>query len=369
MPRLGTHSPPEAGIGPPADPPTGRSPAEKPPALSPYASDGTDPHDLAFDFATLAESDEYINALYYGREGSGKTTDIAFMANLPARNDAPGHVLIVNAEGGIKKSALRKRGVDTTRIKIWPDPTHPEPITFQRLEALHQRLLSDLLERPGCWLGVGFDSSTEFVQLLRENATNNRRARLRAQNKEFDPDLIDRGDYGVETDQLAQLIRRFRDLPCHFAITALETFNDDPAKGSLGVVPAVNPAMRTLLLGYVDVVLNCRASQDAAGEDDNDDAVVDFRARTRPVKGTRAKDRFDALPRILAEPTFVRLAGYINGLIEEDDDPIQAEYNVRRDAERAAKATAEAERLARRAGAATGARRGGARPAADAVAG
>lgn len=298
-------------------------------------------------FLPLEEADDKINALLYGREGTGKTTNLAFMANTAP---AGSKVLIINAEGGTKKSALAKRGVDVSKIVIWPKPG--ERASAAGLQQVFRNVSTALQHDPQSWYGVGFDSITEVVNVLVEDATGDRQERLKAAGKTFDPNLIDIADYGVMTSQLRSLVRRFRDLPCHFVATALERANDDPTKGPIGVGPAVTPAFAADLLGYMDLVLYIRATVHVAGEEGAEStAAADFRAITRPNKSYRAKDRFDVLPRVLAEPTFARIHGYVVGDLVEEEDLLQQEYNERRAKEVAEKAAAEAEKAARKAAA------------------
>ena len=287
-------------------------------------------------FYSLDTAEDYINALYYGREGTGKTTDAAAMANLPNAT----RVLIINAEAGTKRRALAQRGIDTSKIVMWPAPG--KKVTFAGLEALHRRLLEDLAEDPTSWTGVVFDSLTEVAVTLREQATAKRQDKLDRQMKAYDPDLIDLADYGVMTDQLSRIIRRFRDLPCHFVATALERTHDD---GTVG--PRMTPALADSVAGYVDFVLYVRASQDSV--ESADDAASEFRALTRQTRTYRAKDRFDVTPRVLANPTFDRLYAYATDALTEDTDGQQAEYLVRQTEREQALAEAKAQRAAEKA--------------------
>ena len=88
-------------------------------------------NDESLGFRSLDDEDETVNVLYWGREGTGKTTHACLVTNLP---DVKA-VLVISAEGGLKKVALRKRGVDTTKLVIWPSPG--EPITFEGLVRVH----------------------------------------------------------------------------------------------------------------------------------------------------------------------------------------------------------------------------------------
>lgn len=302
-----------------------------------------------FGFVALDDTIDYLNVLAYGREGTAKTTGAAFAANCVPKG-SKARVLVVNAEGGLKKVALQRRGVDTTKLVVWPDPESGVKITAKTLERLHDRLLSDLTNDPESWYAVVFDSITDIHQALRKQATDKRVQKLYADSKVdnnlIDEDFVDRDDYGVMTNQLRDLLRDIRDLPCHVVFTALERVDDKTSM--LG--PAVTPALATDLLGYVDIAMYMRATLHATGEDDGEE-LAEFRALTRPGKATRAKDRFDLLPRVLATPTFDRILGYVRGELDESTDPIQAAYVVRREAEAKAKADALAEREAKKAAA------------------
>lgn len=293
--------------------------------------------DIDLGMVSLDDTDDYLNVLFWGREGSGKTTDALAIAQI----DHPGKILVVNIEGGLKKIALAKRGIPTERIVLWPKPG--TRATFPGLEALHRKILGDLIDDPNSWQGVVFDSVTEGSALMREDATNARYRRLDDQNKSYDPTFIDRGDYGVQTDQMQRILRRFRDLPCHFIATALERYDED--NDVFG--PAVNPALANSLLGYVDLALYTKASQ--ASVENPDDLVAEFRAATRPSNTWRAKDRFDVLPHVMANPTFPRVLSYVTGDLTEEDDAMQAEYLARQAERDKAVADAKAEKAAARA--------------------
>ena len=301
-------------------------------------------------FYALDESTDEINALYYGREGTGKTTDVAFMANVPGVS----RILIVNAEAGTKAVALRKRGVDTSKIVMWPPKG--QPITKERLDALHRRLLSDLLDDPQSWGGVIWDSITEIAGVLLVQATDRRQDNLRRLNRNFD-EGTEAEDYGTLNDWMRKTLRKFRDLPCHFAATALE--RDDEKTNTVG--PELTPGVAKAVLGMVDFVLYCRADVQVAGEAEEDHGS-EFRALTRASSRFRAKDRFDVTPRALADPNFLRLYGYVSGDLDEASDVLQQGYNERQ-AERA-----EAKRLADEAKAAEKAEKDKARTARKAVA-
>lgn len=295
--------------------------------------DPQDPGDeMDLGFVSLDDSEDKLNVLYYGREGSGKTSHALDMAHL-------GKVLVVNIEGGLKKTALRKRGIPTDNVQVWPRPG--VRATFEGLQQVYYKIREDLDRDPDAWAGVVVDSTTELATLFRENATQARQADLDRMNRDYDPNFIDRSDYGVQTDQIQRLFRRFRDLPCHFVVTALERIED----GVSG--PAINPALAGAILGYVDFVLFTKSTQ--PGAEGSEEIETEFRAATRPGSKWHAKDRFDATPRVLAEPTFTRLLQYVEGKLTEADDVLQEEFNERQSAREREVAARRAEREAAKA--------------------
>lgn len=267
-------------------------------------------------FTELEDEVEYTKALFYGREGTGKTTAAAKAAE-------SGRVLFINSEGGLKRTALRNQGVDVSKLAVWP-PEGTE-ITARTLETLHEQILSDLHDEPGSWYAVVIDSLTEVHHLLRENATAER---VRKSRTELDPDFVDRDDYGKMTAQLRKLIRRFRDLPCHVVLIALE--KDDEERNEIR--PSLTPALNTDVLGYMDIVVRF-GSPDGS-----------FRGRLKGTDRIRAKDRFGVLPEVLAEPSFARLQGVLSGELDLSSDPDQVAFEKATAEAAAAKAAADAEK-------------------------
>lgn len=269
-------------------------------------------------FAELDETIDYTNTLLYGREGSYKTTNLATLANLPGYPDYA-KLLIINAEGGLKKKPLQKRGIDTSRIVIWPDPRKGEVVTRDGLDKVYRRVKADLEKDPESWIGVGFDSITEIHQAILGGVQEKRVDAIKRQGKDVDEDFVDIADYGTMSKMVRDLLRKYRDLPCHFVATALERRDVDKDTGRPQYGPAVTPGLQTDLLGYVDFVLMCKAEdEDGPG-----------RALTRANSRYRAKDRFDILPKVLAQPTMERVIGYLTDDIREENDPAQKALPVK----------------------------------------
>lgn len=266
-------------------------------------------------FAPVDDVVDYTNTLLYGREGSGKTTAASRLANLFSSLPAgKGKVLVINAEGGLKKKPLQNRGVDTSRVVLWPDPKKHQRVTHQSLDQIHRKVKADLEADPESWGGVVFDSATEIHMALLDHVQQKRVRNIQNRGQDVDPDFVDIADYGTMSKLFRDILRKFRDLPCHFVVTALERRDVDKDTGKPQYGPAVTPGLQSDLLGYVDFVLMCKA-----GDEDGP-----FRALAQANSRYRAKDRFDVLPRVMVDPYLDRVIQYVAGDIDRDTDPEQS---------------------------------------------
>ncbi len=282
-----------------------------------------------FEFAALDDNTEFLSILWWGREGTGKTTDLARIAatKMIEAGHTRGRVLIVNAEGGAKRTPLRHHGIDTSIIDVYPAPGGK--LTFEGLERLFYKLQADLDADPHSWAAVGWDSITAIFQKLlddvieeemRKQAEILQRARKGRGGRSGNITLRDRfetdgDDYAKMSNQLRLLLRKYRTLPCHLLITALERRDEDKKKRGAARIqygPAVNPAIATDLLGYMDIVIRT---------DVLDSGV--YYGRTTPTEDARGKDRMFSLPVEMVDPTFDRVYEYIHGGLDPDTDPAQ----------------------------------------------
>lgn len=283
-------------------------------------AEGAAPDDVV-SFASLDDSAEYLSALLYGAEGTGKTTGAALMTSI----SPTGNVLVVNAEAGLKKRALASHGVDTSRVMVWPP--EGDRVTFEGLESLFYRLASDLEDNPSSWLGTVWDSATDIHQELLDQVVEAEMAKQteileKAGNKGRAGNIVlrdrfdnDRDDYRRMSNQFRTLLRKFRYLPCHFAVTALLRIDEDERTKRKTSGPAVTPAIQNDLTGYVDQVLLCKVADMKGGRV--------FFAQTVATSSERAKDRHNVLPEEMVNPTFDRLYKYMVGELKEADDPLQ----------------------------------------------
>ena len=256
---------------------------------------------MAVNKPSLADQREMVKVLYYGDPGSGKTTAMATAANL-------GNVVYVDAESGLKRGPLTRLGVPVENI----EPHNG--ISFDALEALYWDIKGRLDTDPNAVAAVIIDSVTEAQKILLEQIVSKAVNKASARGMERDPFQIDRADWGVNTEQMRRLARRFRDLPCHVAFGALpkREVDDD---GSVIYSPALTPAFQTDLMGYVDVVIHTEI-REIGGEQF-------YIGTTKPVGKFLGKDRFGILPSALVNPTLDRVVAYVNGELTQETDPLQ----------------------------------------------
>lgn len=286
-------------------------------SLKPEPADASDGLDL---FAPLEDTVDTYNACFWGREGSGKTTALATAANIAP---AGSKILVVNAEGGLKLAAMKRRGIDTSRIEVYPNPAKTERLTRAGLDRVYRRVNADLTRDPNSWYLVAWDSVTEIHEAIVGQVSEGRLAKSKkriedaggvASFDEADEFFTDRDDYGTMSKMVKDLLRKFRDLPCHFVATALERRDVDEKTSKVTYGPAVTPGLQNAILGYTDLNLYFK-------QEDEDGP---FRALVRGVSTYRTKDRMGGLPKVIAEPTFERILGYTDGTLNESEDPLQA---------------------------------------------
>jgi hypothetical protein len=255
---------------------------------------------------TLDSTTEYVRALYIGDPGTGKTTAAAHMAKL-------GRVLYIDAEGGLKKRPLVQLGVPAENIVM------EEARTYEALDDLFWVLRDEFAEDPSAYVGVVFDSTTELVQRFLDQIRRDSYEKhvAKATRRQEDPTITrwftDRAYYGDMTGQFRELLRNFKDLPCHLCLTALPRRDQDD-DGGVTYGPAVNPALQADLMGMVDVIGFTRC----------EDGV--YSAQFVPSKTRQAKDRLGVLPPVMTDPTFDRIVGYVTGdLVNSDAAPAAEE--------------------------------------------
>jgi hypothetical protein len=276
----------------------------------------------------LEEAEEWVNALYYGEPGSGKTTDAASMAKLG------GTIIYIDAEAGLKVQPMKRLQIPTTRILRY------KVDTFDDLQNLYWQLKAKLEEQAkereeaaaaGTPLteeqlakhviGVCFDSMTEIQKKLLEGITAARFAKSKAQAEragmvnQDDPFATDRDEWGKMTEMCRRVTRQFRDLECHTAFVCLDRreVDKEATEGGVFYRPALTPAFSTDLMGYVDVVIY--TSREEVDDLSDQSQFVGITVATGKYRG---KDRYGVLPPSFPNPTFDRLVKFVREADPED---------------------------------------------------
>lgn len=249
----------------------------------------------------LSSVKEPLNALYYGDGGTGKTTHICHMAER-------GKVLVFNAEQGLKSRALQRNGVKVENIEVYDGA-----YTYAGILAEWRRLVVELTDDPEAYAGVIWDSMTEIVKSVLEDVVQKAVVKDIAKGKERDEHFTALEDYGVMTEQVRKLVRKYRDLPCHFGVSALERRDVDQNDGKVVYRPAMTPGLITDVYGWFDVIIHTEVEN--FGEDQ-------YCGLTKPLGKFRGKDRYKILPKVLVDPTFERMLQYVEEELTVKEDKV-----------------------------------------------
>ena len=249
----------------------------------------------------LMDVDEHLTVLWFGEGGTGKTSNLCAMANL-------GRVLIINAEGRVRKRVLDRLKINTKNIEVFPEPGGE--VSFESLTDEWLRVYEVMKKKPGYYVGVGFDSLTEIYLRLLDDIRKDAETKAEATGKRQDP----RKDYGEMADKICDLVRKYRDLPCHFAATALDRRDVDD-DGAVVYRPAVTPALQPHLNLWFDLL-----GHTSVVTDDEDEEH--YLAHFRPVGKRRGKDNLKIMPPVVAEPTFPRVLAYVEEKVTLSTDKI-----------------------------------------------
>lgn len=272
----------------------------------------------------LTDEGEPLNILYYGDGGSGKTTDVAHMA-------IHGKIWLANAESGVKGRALKKYGIPLENIELFPG--EGEELTYDALEAEWLRIREALNKDPDAYFGVGWDSITEIQQAMKDVEVKRAAFKASRRGVERDPFVVDQDNWRTINEQCRSLIRKFRDLPCHFASSALQRREQDN-DGAVVYMPAVTPGLQNDLIGWMDIVCHT----DTIIVEEEEAFMGLFRNRGK----FRGKDRYKVMPRTIVDPTFDRVLQYVEGDLSVDEDEKMQDLKaaMERDAEGTAAAAA-----------------------------
>lgn len=274
------------------------------------ANSNTPPKELTLKERIGAKSPDgsvqWLNMIIYGEPGAGKTHFFGTCEDDP-EEFLP--ALLIDIDGGW--DTIRNR----TKIDISP------PVrTMEKLQQIYKEIAAD----PHHYKTVGLDNITE-LQKMDMNAVM-AEAKLKAQN----PDNVDlyvpsQREWGKSGERMRIIVRSFRDLPCHtIALAHMEEKEDRLTK-----VPRLWPSMpgklRHELAGFFSVVGYLSTYEEGSPP------VTQRQIQFAKTKRVQAKDRFQALPPVMADnPTLPQVWNLIKAsgaVIRDETDPLEINAN------------------------------------------
>lgn len=246
------------------------------------------------------DPEDLLNWLVAGEGGSGKTTALAYFAQL-------GKVIHCDSEGSLRLRPLRNLGVAVDNIE------RRRIRRFKDLVDVYDEARDALLSDPWSIHAINIDTTNEAYQNFMDEVLVEKRKRQGGVGMVYE-EREGRDEHQIITRKFRRLARRFRDLPCHVGWTAhLKRDTDDD--GEVAYRADLTPAFGKSLNGFVDLTTTHR--EFAGG----------FVALSQPMgKYRAAKDRIGFMPPVLANPTADRVVDLLLGNLDLSKDGDQREY-------------------------------------------
>lgn len=220
----------------------------------------------------------FLNNLFYGDPGAGKTTLAASAADVEEMSP----VILLDVEGGTLSLRKRHPNVDVVRLT-----------SFNDFNVIGDELRKDFASDSPAYKTVILDSLTEIQKFGMYEIMKRVLLKAEETGEERDPDLPSIGEWGKNIEQTRKVIRFFRDLPCHTIFTALAM--TERVRGKETAKPSLSGKLSNEVAGFIDIV-GYMYKREVDGE----------MKRMLYVEGNElvvAKDRTDVLPPVLESPT------------------------------------------------------------------
>lgn len=194
---------------------------------------------------TVTSSGIYLNALFYGEPGSGKTS----LGASAQDHESMRNVLVMNVEGGLLSVAHRGdiQAVDITSTK------EVEELLWSLVKSKSDGGEFEDINT------IMLDNATELQAMNLQEIVAEAIANGRGEDQRDD---IWQDDYGKSTNQLKRVFRTCRQLPLNFIVTAhaKQVFpkgaNNRPIPNAepIAILPSLTAKLSESLLGFVDFV-------------------------------------------------------------------------------------------------------------------
>lgn len=255
------------------------------------ASETLTPRTLAgLNINKVAERGPWLNMLFYGESGVGKTT-------LGGSSDAVKEmqpVLEIDIEGGSESLRHSYPNVDVVRIKTW-----------QEMQDVYSDLYDQAKRGERDYNTVVLDSLNEIQKFSMETIM----IKTVKEHPERDQDVPSMREWGKNLEQMRRMVRGFRDLEMHTIFTCLSETERDDMTGLLHTNPLLTGKFKKEVPALLDVV--CYYYQKQFGVGDN--LEMKRLLLTQRTDVQVAKDRTGKLPMVIEAPTMEKIYNYMTG--------------------------------------------------------
>lgn len=237
----------------------------------------------------ISEVDEvslYINALFYGEPGVGKTVLAASSSVVEGMYP----VLVIDVEGGTFSLRDRYPNVDVVRVKKWQD-----------IQAVYNALFDQSKKGKCEYKTIILDSLTEIQKFSMEQIM----IEVVRKDSDRDRDVPSMREWGINLEQIRRLVRAFRDLPINCLFTSLAKTDKDDRSGMIMTKPSLSGKMGNEVAGFVDLVAYMYTKIK--------DGKVERFLLTQPTDRQMAKDRSGKLPLVVESPTMQEIYDFMIG--------------------------------------------------------
>lgn len=233
----------------------------------------------------VSETKLNFNFLVYGDSGTGKTRLAGSAIEVADLNP----ILLLDVEGGTLTLRSTYPGIDTIRIDSW---------------AKLQRVYDILKLGQHGYKTIIVDSLTEVQKLGMDHTMDTRHG----DDELAVPEIK---EWNINIEQTRKFVRLCRDLEnVNTIFTALVRVDTDKRSGLARKKPMLSGKVADEVAGFLDIVTYLYV------EEVNGESIRILLTGTRP--GTVAKDRSNALPLQIANPTMSTIYQLINGKVTED---------------------------------------------------
>jgi hypothetical protein len=231
-----------------------------------------------------SEKVPYLNILFYGESGVGKTTLAGSADAVPDMRN----VVVIDIEGGTFSLQNAGYNVDVIRVKNWKE-----------LQDLYNEIYEQIHAGKFGYQTIILDSLTEIQKFNMYGILDD----LQKKKPDADPDVAGLREYLKNSEQIRRFVRAFRDLECHTIFTALQKTEKDDRTGLRQTLPDLTGKLASQIPAFLDEVLYYYTKQIKDG-----DTVINKRfLLTQKTEGQVAKDRSGRLPVVLEDPTMKKI--------------------------------------------------------------